>query len=104
MEGLPSGGSHGVVRSVYSALIDGAEGSHTVERRWLVMHFPFHSFRLYVIVLHLYYRFLPHKIPQSTILVSRSIDPTLIELTWFSVLSILTGGCGCYLLVFLSAV
>ena len=45
-----------------------------LKRRWLVMHFPFHSFRLYVIILHLYYRFLPHKIPQSTILVSRSID------------------------------
>jgi len=25
MEGLPSGGSHGVVRSAYFALIDGAE-------------------------------------------------------------------------------
>ena len=40
-----------------------ARKTHTVSRRWLVVHFPFHSIRLYVVILHFHHRFLPNKIP-----------------------------------------
>ena len=70
MEGLPHGGSYGVIRSAHSASINGAESSYTTFRRRLVVHFPLHSFGLHVIILYFHYSFIPNKIPQSTILVS----------------------------------